>query len=92
MSRILSDGARKVQGPDDAFLVVEVGYEGGHEDLICHSILASIPACHPGDLGVVPSGRAFAFDQPNIRHSPQPRSVPASLQKILSRSTAPWDS
>ena len=49
------------------------------------------PSCHAGDLGVIPSGGAFAFDQPNMRQSPQPSSVPASLQHIMSHSTAPWD-
>ena len=54
-------------------------------------MMASIPACHVGDLGVIPSGGAFAFDEPNMRHSPQPGSVPASLQDILRRSTATWN-
>ena len=64
----------------------------GHKISINHSIVASIPACHAGDLGSTSVAEfMYGDDEHNMRYSPQPWWVPVSLQHKLSRSTAPWD-
>ena len=61
-----------------------------YSNWLCHSIVASKPACRAGDLGLIPSGRDLPFHKINMRHYPHWWDVIPWLRFNLS--TEPRDS